>query len=152
MQILASEGRIELKVIPGTTAAMVKLTYRGRKSLAMSEDEWQQMVSGGVPQTRISIETPPQASSLEPSIKPPKAFVSHSTQDHGFVEKFATDLRINLVDAWYSGWEIKPGDSIERSALQCTQNAEREPARVEAKELEPNGFALRIPNPSGLSY
>jgi len=42
----------------------------------------------------------------------PKAFVSHSTQDHEFVVKFATDLRANGVDAWYSGWEIKPGDSI----------------------------------------
>jgi hypothetical protein len=42
----------------------------------------------------------------------PKAFVSHSTQDHAFVEKLATDLRANGVEAWYSGWEIKPGDSI----------------------------------------
>jgi hypothetical protein len=42
----------------------------------------------------------------------PKAFVSHSTQDHDFVEKFATDLMAKGVDVWYSGWEIKPGDSI----------------------------------------
>ena len=42
----------------------------------------------------------------------PKAFVSHATADHPFVEKFAADLRANGVDAWYSGWEIKPGDSI----------------------------------------
>src|SRR5690349_685076 len=42
----------------------------------------------------------------------PKAFVSHSTQDHAFVEKFATDLRSHGVNAWSSAWEIKPGDSI----------------------------------------
>jgi hypothetical protein len=42
----------------------------------------------------------------------PKAFVSHATLDHPFVEKFAADLRANGVDAWFSKWEIKPGDSI----------------------------------------
>ena len=44
----------------------------------------------------------------------PKAFVSHSSQDQKFVENFAADLRANGVDAWYSGWEIKPGDSIRK--------------------------------------
>jgi hypothetical protein len=42
----------------------------------------------------------------------PRAFVSHSTQDHLFVEKFAADLRTNGVNAWFSKWEIKAGDSI----------------------------------------
>lgn len=42
----------------------------------------------------------------------PKAFISHATLDHPFVEKFAADLRANGVDAWFSKWEIKPGDSI----------------------------------------
>jgi hypothetical protein len=42
----------------------------------------------------------------------PRAFVSHSTQDHLFVEKFAADLRTNGVDVWFSKWEIKAGDSI----------------------------------------
>jgi len=42
----------------------------------------------------------------------PKAFISHSTNDHVFVERLAADLRANGVDAWYSGWEIKPGDSM----------------------------------------
>src|ERR1035441_6025446 len=42
----------------------------------------------------------------------PKAFISHATQDHPFVEKFAADLRTNGVDAWSSKWEIRPGDSI----------------------------------------
>ena len=42
----------------------------------------------------------------------PKAFISHATLDHPFVEKFAADLRANGVDAWFSKWEITPGDSI----------------------------------------
>jgi hypothetical protein len=42
----------------------------------------------------------------------PKAFISHATLDHRFVETFAADLRANGVDAWFSRWEIKPGDSI----------------------------------------
>src|ERR1035441_1653345 len=42
----------------------------------------------------------------------PKAFISHATLDHPFVEKFAADLRANGVDAWFSKWEIKAGDSI----------------------------------------
>lgn len=42
----------------------------------------------------------------------PKAFISHATLDHPFVETFAADLRANGVDAWFSKWEIKPGDSI----------------------------------------
>ena len=64
----------------------------------------------------------PKASSEPPKAEPdtcqhphphhPKAFVSHATQDHPFVEKFAADLRTNGVDAWFSKWEIRPGDSI----------------------------------------
>ena len=42
----------------------------------------------------------------------PKAFVSHSMQDRSFVEQLAKDLRTSGVDTWYSGWEIKPGDSL----------------------------------------
>lgn len=42
----------------------------------------------------------------------PKAFISHSTKDREFVERFAADLRKNGGDAWYSGWEIKAGESI----------------------------------------
>lgn len=53
-----------------------------------------------------------QADSEPTESRHPKAFVSHSTQDHPFVERFARDLRAKGVDAWYSGWEIKPGDSI----------------------------------------
>ena len=42
----------------------------------------------------------------------PKVFVSHATQDRQFVDKFTSDLRRYGVDAWYSPWEIKLGDSI----------------------------------------
>jgi hypothetical protein len=42
----------------------------------------------------------------------PRAFISHSSRDRAFVESFAASLRANGVDAWYSAWEIKPGDSI----------------------------------------
>ena len=49
---------------------------------------------------------------LAPESNNPRAFVSHSSQDHEFVEKFSAELRQHGVDAWYAGWEIKPGDSI----------------------------------------
>jgi hypothetical protein len=60
-------------------------------------------------------ETSPSATdprSVNVNRRPPKAFISHATLDHPFVEKFAADLRANGVDAWFSKWEIKPGDSI----------------------------------------
>lgn len=48
-------------------------------------------------------------SQMSPS---PKAFISHASGDAAFVQKLATDLRLNGVDVWYSGWEMRPGDSI----------------------------------------
>jgi hypothetical protein len=42
----------------------------------------------------------------------PNAFVSHSGKDRQFVEKLVADLWAVGVKAWYSKWEIKPGDSI----------------------------------------
>jgi len=42
----------------------------------------------------------------------PKAFVSHSGQDRQFVDRFVRDLWAVGIKAWYSKWEIKPGDSI----------------------------------------
>jgi hypothetical protein len=42
----------------------------------------------------------------------PTAFVSHSSKDLPFVERFVADLWEVGVKAWYSRWEIKPGDSI----------------------------------------
>jgi hypothetical protein len=49
---------------------------------------------------------------LIPETRGPRAFVSHGAQDRAFVERFAGDLRGVGVDAWYSEWEIKSGDSI----------------------------------------
>jgi len=49
---------------------------------------------------------------LLPEIESPTVFVSHGAQDRVFVERFAGDLRAVGVDAWYSEWEIKSGDSI----------------------------------------
>jgi hypothetical protein len=96
------------------------LTYSG-----LSEKEYQQRHVEWVLEKKGMLRTfvrelemfpQPSAPSVPESIASashcPKVFVSHSTQDHGFVEKFAADLRANGVDAWFSGWEIKPGDSI----------------------------------------
>jgi hypothetical protein len=54
----------------------------------------------------------------------PKVFISHSTQDHVFVEKFATDLRTKGIDPWYSEWEIKPGDSIRKKIEEGLEGCE----------------------------
>ena len=61
-----------------------------------------------------------------PSSRPKsrKAFISHATADREFVEKFAADLRANGVDAWYSGWEMKAGDSIRAKIDEGLQNSE----------------------------
>ena len=43
----------------------------------------------------------------------PKVFVSHAGEDRDrFVTGFATKLMEKGVDAWYSLWEIAPGDSL----------------------------------------
>jgi hypothetical protein len=43
----------------------------------------------------------------------PKVFISHAGEDRDrFVEGFTTKLREQGVDAWFSGWEILPGDSL----------------------------------------
>jgi hypothetical protein len=54
----------------------------------------------------------------------PKVFVSHATLDHPFVEKFAADLRTKGVDAWFSKWEIKPGDSIRQKIEEGLEGCE----------------------------
>jgi len=42
-----------------------------------------------------------------------KVFISHASEDKArFVEKLATELRENGIDAWLDKWEIKIGDSI----------------------------------------
>lgn len=44
---------------------------------------------------------------------PPKVFLSHASEDKSrFVERFATLLRQNGVDAWLDKWEMLPGDSL----------------------------------------
>lgn len=46
-------------------------------------------------------------------LTPPKAFISHASEDKGrFVVDFATRLRSNGIDAWLDHWEIKAGDSL----------------------------------------
>ena len=78
----------------------------------MSEEEWQSRASPSILNTP-RLEIPKSKTPLAGSqTHQPKAFVSHATLDHPFVEKFAADLRANGVDAWFSKWEIKPGDSI----------------------------------------
>jgi hypothetical protein len=43
----------------------------------------------------------------------PKVFISHASEDKlRFVDRFATRLRENGVDAWLDQWEMKPGDSL----------------------------------------
>lgn len=43
----------------------------------------------------------------------PRVFVSHAGEDQPrFVQDFCTQLMRHGVDAWYSGWEMKPGDSL----------------------------------------
>ncbi len=43
---------------------------------------------------------------------PSHTFVSHSGEDREFVDRFVVDLRRIGIDAWYSAFEIKAGDSI----------------------------------------
>ena len=47
-------------------------------------------------------------------MKPPKAFVCHSSANKDIAERFASDLRSRGVDAWFDKWEIAPGDSLRR--------------------------------------
>ncbi|WP_256836475.1 MULTISPECIES: toll/interleukin-1 receptor domain-containing protein [Micrococcus] len=43
----------------------------------------------------------------------PKVFVSHAGEDQPrFVEQFCRGLISRGIDAWFSGWEMKPGDSL----------------------------------------
>jgi hypothetical protein len=42
----------------------------------------------------------------------PRTFVIHAGEDREFVADLCTKLRSQGVDAWYSEWEILPGDSL----------------------------------------
>jgi hypothetical protein len=113
LEILEDEGRVELKRLDEECA--VRLKPLGWKSLEVSEDEWQRRILPSVANTTERSVRQSIVDSGDPTTVQshhPKAFVSHATTDHPFVEKFAADLRANNVDAWFSKWEIKPGDSI----------------------------------------
>jgi hypothetical protein len=96
----------------------VCLAFSGRTTLERRQREHESSVRGKKALLRAFMDelalfptfSPPQSQRTRPTLA--KAFVSHSTQDRSFVERFAADLRSNCVDAWCSGWEIKPGDSI----------------------------------------
>lgn len=101
----------------------MRVTFSGRKYFERLEIQPTESSRSTLPQRRpleaaegtatSFAQTDSSAQSIvTPGSGNPKVFVSHSTQDHSFVEKFATDLRTGGVDAWYSKWEIKPGDSI----------------------------------------
>ena len=92
----------------------MKVTFPGRKYFESLEARSSEL-------TRSHAQTPVDLSSVAEALFPsnathqthhPRAFISHSSQDRLFVERFSTDLRANGVEAWYSGWEIRPGDSI----------------------------------------
>jgi hypothetical protein len=83
----------------------VRVTFSGRKYFEALEAQPIRREQFSAAAEQI----PPR---LKPSQEHPRAFVSHSTQDSTFVKKLAADLRSNGVEAWYSGWEIKAGDSI----------------------------------------
>ena len=43
----------------------------------------------------------------------PRAFISHASEDHDFVEKLATHLcQDHGIDVWVDDWEMLPGDSL----------------------------------------
>src|ERR1039458_4377114 len=88
----------------------VRLTPSGKQYSASLEAKPPDINMLAIFAERIRATVRVTESSVEGSA--PKAFISHATLDHPFVEKFAADLRANGVDAWFSKWEIKPGDSI----------------------------------------
>jgi hypothetical protein len=68
-------------------------------------------VAGGEATVQAGLDSSPQVIAT-PVPTDPKAFVSHSGQDRQFVDRFVRDLWAVGIKAWYSKWEIKPGDSI----------------------------------------
>lgn len=42
----------------------------------------------------------------------PKVFLSHSSEDHSFVEKLASDLNRRGINVWFDKYELKVGDSL----------------------------------------
>ncbi len=136
LDILESEGRVQLKKLKGNMGVadcVVSLTGVGRKSLEVHDEATllahkleikttTSNIRASQVGNRVEIsgfgrkhghdESQATGQSAVPEPHHPKAFVSHATQDHPFVDKFATDLRAHGIDTWFSKWEIKPGDSI----------------------------------------
>ena len=54
----------------------------------------------------------------------PIAFISHSSADNQISERLAKDLLRNGVNAWYSEWEIRLGDSLREKIDQGIGEAE----------------------------
>ena len=114
------QGRVKLKKLEGNIGVaeyVVKLTGVGRKSLEVGDDPsdsaHEPVIDHAAPkidhsqvedvalkhnqaQQELSSQKPTAASELHY----PKAFVSHATQDHRFVQEFASDLRKHGVDAF----------------------------------------------------
>lgn len=102
----------------------LKVTFPGRKYFeALDAKLAPSSLSGQLPDTPLEAALTGRATvqaTLDSSPQPisatipgtPKAFVSHATQDRQVVDRFTSDLRAYGVDAWYSPWEIKSGDSI----------------------------------------
>lgn len=117
---LHAEGYIELRRWQGNNLVLfdpsdsdffnygfqVRVTFTGRKYFESLEARRVKAIP-----TR-AVSTSKTQSAESENADSPRAFVSHSTQDREFVKKLATDLMANGVNAWYSEWEIKPGDSI----------------------------------------
>ncbi len=56
---------------------------------------------------------PPKLLRRIAKLSAPRAFISHASEDHDFVEHLATRLRQDHgIDAWVDNWEMLPGDSL----------------------------------------
>ncbi len=102
----------------------LRVSFSGRKYFeSLDAQGSDQNLAAAVPEIRfrtLARETNTERARLDSSpqqvVTPvptnPSAFVSHSGKDRQFVERFVADLWAVGVRAWYSKWEIKPGDSI----------------------------------------
>lgn len=57
------------------------------------------------------------------TVSHPKAFISHSSADKEIAEQLSRDLIKQGIDAWFSKWEIMPGDSLRRKIEQGISEA-----------------------------
>jgi hypothetical protein len=97
----------------------MRVTFSGRKYFerleAQAKEELVPVPTGHavpvLPLLKARLDSSPQKIALPP-MEPPTAFVSHSGKDRQFVDRFVQSLWDAGVIAWYSKWEIKPGDPI----------------------------------------